>query len=245
MITENFLHFKGIGPKTSETIKNAGFKTWQDIIDNPSNLPCSANLRNHLFSQATGSLNAYKNNDIQKLLSAFSTSEQWRILNHYHDRISYFDIETSGLSRYDAKITVIACLHKGEMHTFFRDDNLADFLDLLDDVTLLSSFNGNCFDIPFVLESYHIPELECPHIDLRWICYHAGLRGPLKVIEKECGVKRNDDIGDIDGFEAVNLWHRWVLHKDRKAKDLLVKYCEADVYALRDVAGKVLDLKRS
>ncbi len=243
MITENFLHFKGIGPKTAATIKKAGFNTWQDILDNPTGLPCSTNVQDNLYSQAHGSLKMLENNDIEKLVKAFSTSEQWRILNHYQDDVSYFDIETSGLSRYDAKITVIACLHKGKMHTFFRDDNLPEFLDLLEEVTLLTSFNGNCFDIPFVLESFHIPEMPCPHIDLRWVCYHANLRGPLKQIEKECGFSRGDDVEGIDGFEAVNLWHRWFLHKDQEAKDLLIEYCQADVFTLKEVLNKALEIK--
>lgn len=185
-------------------------------------------------------MDALHNNDIHFLVKNFSPSNHWRILEEYFKEISYFDVETTGLTRYDSVITVIVCFHKGRLYTYLRGENLNEFLDLLEDVALLASYNGNSFDLPFVLDSFHIPELPCPHIDLRWVCYHADLKGGLKAIEAKCGINRPVDLIGIDGFEAVYLWNKWLNEKDSDAKKKLIRYCQADVISLIYILQKTL-----
>ena len=186
------------------------------------------------------SLEALSQNNISYFTQAFPNKEHWRILSHFKNDLSYFDIETSGLSFYDSEISVISCYHQNEMRTYVNGDDLDDFLDLLENIKCLVSFNGASFDVPFVQETFNIPTFPCPHIDLRWVCYHKGMKGTLKEIEKDCGVYRSESITGVDGYEAVLLWEKYKRFGVSKALEKLIEYCEADVEALVEVTNEVL-----
>ena len=106
------------------------------------------------------------------------------------------------------------------------------FLELLDDVTLLATFNGSSFDVPRILDAFHIPELPCPHVDLRWMCHHQGWKGGLKDIAEALGITRPADLVQADGALAIRLWHLWTGRRDRPAREQLLRYCGADVLLL-------------
>ena len=229
MITEAVSHFTGIGPVRLAQLHAAGLRSWMDICDQPLKIP--EGLRSSLLVEAQQSLAALRRNDVQFFVNEFSPQDRWRILAAYFERTSFFDIETSGLE-IDAAVTVIVCWHQGQLHTFVEHENLDEFLDLLDDVTLLASFNGASFDVPRVLDAFHIPQLPCPHLDLRWTCYHAGLNGSLKSIARTLHIDRPADIADTDGEVAVQLWSAWRTRQDAAARQHLVRYCNADVVML-------------
>ena len=63
----------------------------------------------------TRSKAALERQDIRYLAERFVSPDQWRILGHYFEDASYFDIETTGLTVFD-EISVICCYHKGELH---------------------------------------------------------------------------------------------------------------------------------
>lgn len=206
-----------------------GIKTWRDAIDLAHVVP--ATLRENIVNEAGRCLEALESGDISYFVGSFAPKDRWRILAHYLDEVSFFDIETAGLE-FDDPITVIACWHRGEVHLFVEHENLDDFLALLDDVKLLSSFNGSSFDVPRVLDAFHIPKLPCPHLDLRWLCYHQGLRGGLKEIAFKQGLHRPHDLACADGELAIRLWARWHHFQDAKAKADLLRYCASDVLLL-------------
>ena len=238
MINEVFQHCPGIGPKWEERLKLEGFKTWDDCLKNADGIPFSKERKTEFLQHLQLSKEAHRDDDLEYLIKSFPNREHYRILQEYFHRATFFDIETTGIYWYESHATVITAFHKGELLTFVYDENLDDFLDTVDDSELLVSFNGNCFDIPFLEHTFHIPEIECPHIDLRWVAYHKGHTGGLKSIEKVMGIERPPEIRDIDGFEAVDLYLRWV-DGDRESLDRLIKYCSADVVATYMVAEKI------
>ena len=240
MIDETFVHCSGIGPKTDIRLKNLGFKNWKDCIDMQNELPFKEEKRKQFIKDLKKSRSALEANNIALLVEKFPVKEHWRILGEYYPEATYFDIETTGLSSYDSLITVIVCYKDNQLHTFLFQENLDDFLSLVEESSLLVAFNGNSFDIPFIENSFNIPEIGCPYIDLRWICYHAGYSGGLKTIEKELFVTRPEDIKSIDGFEAVSLFLDWQ-NGNSLAKEKLVKYCQADVLSSYLVAIRLLD----
>ena len=126
------------------------------------------------------------------------------------------------------------------MHNFVEHENLDDFLDLLDEVTLLSSFNGSTFDVPRVLDAFHIPALPCPHLDLRWLCYHQDWRVGLKQVASRQRIRRPEDLTDANGEMAIRLWQRWHHFKDQAARDLLLRYAASDVLLLVALADRLL-----
>jgi uncharacterized protein YprB with RNaseH-like and TPR domain len=99
--------------------------------------------RNNLFNEITENKNALNRNDIAFFVNKFHPEDKWRILAHYFEQASYFDIETDGVYN---RITTIALYHKGKLYNFTKNINLDDFLDILEDVKLIVSFNYCCLD---------------------------------------------------------------------------------------------------
>lgn len=229
-------HCPGIGPARLKQLRTAGVVSWSDVLEYPDRVPASQ--RGSLVEECARCVSALDASDVSYFIEHFVPQDKWRILAHFFDQASFFDIETSGLES-DAAITVIACWHRGQIYNFVEHENLDDFLNLLDDMTLLVSFNGSSFDVPRVLDSFHIPTLPCPHLDVRWSCFHRGLRGGLKGIAHRLGVRRPTDLEGVDGAEAIHLWNAWVVSEDQQAKQRLLRYCAADVVLLRAVAGRL------
>ena len=195
----------------------------------PNSVPLG--IRQHVLAECQRSRLAYEQRDIGYFVDNLCPEDKWRILAEYFDDTSFFDIETSGFE-IDAQVTVIACWHGGRLHTFVEHENLDEFLLLLDEIKLLASFNGSSFDVPRILDAFHIPELPCPHLDLRWASYHAGFSGGLKDIADELGIQRPSDLANANGELAIELWLDWQTERDANARSQLVRYCAADVMLL-------------
>ncbi|MBC8353476.1 MAG: ribonuclease H-like domain-containing protein [Planctomycetes bacterium] len=238
MIKESLLHCAGIGPVRLAQLHEAGVRSWHDVLRDVERLPIGSSAP--LVEECDRCIDALETKNIRYFVDHLAPLDKWRIVSEFLDETSFFDIETTGLE-HDSRITVIACWHRGEVLTFVEHENLDDFLRLLDDVTLLASFNGSSFDVPRVLDAFHIPHLPCPHLDLRWPCYHKGFRGSLKSITARLGFARPFDLQDADGELAVHLWNRWTLDQDHGARDLLLRYCASDVILLAMLAHRLAD----
>jgi hypothetical protein len=229
LITEALQHCEGIGPVRLSELHTAGVRSWWSALDNPSRIPES--FRAIVVSECCRCIEAMQARDVRYFVDRLLPQDKWRVLSHYFDDASFFDIETTGLD-YDAQITVIVCWHQGTLHTFVEGENLDDFLDLLDEITLLVSFNGSSFDVPRVLDAFHIPQLPCPHLDLRWVSYHQNWIGSLKDIADRLDVPRPADLQDVDGAMAVLWWDEWQHSQDQSSLQRLIRYCSADVLLL-------------
>lgn len=233
MITEALRHCRGVGRVRLEQLHALGVRSWHDAVAEPERIPAA--VRQQVVQECDRCLQALADSDIRYFLDRFCPQDKWRILAEYPGHASFFDIETTGLE-YDDTITVIVCWHQDRLHTFVEHENLDEFLDLLDSIPLLVSFNGSSFDVPRLLEGFHIPELPCPHLDLRWPCYHRGFSGGLKQVAARLGISRPADLQDVAGDEAVRLWSMWRHQQNQTAREQLIRYCAADVLLLRPVA---------
>jgi uncharacterized protein YprB with RNaseH-like and TPR domain len=221
-------------------LNESGIATWEDCIAKQDSIPFNGKRRKSLLDNIRRSIDCLEAGDLRFFTTSFPASEQWRILAEYIDSATFIDVETTGLSWNYCHASVISAYHRGDIHSFVYGENLDDFLSLADEAELLVTFNGNCFDIPFIERTFNIPSLACPHVDLRWIAWHRGYRGGLKSIEKQMGIRRPPQIEGIDGFEAVDLYFRWQ-QGDMASRELLVRYCEADVIATCLVAERILE----
>jgi len=237
-----FLHLPGIGPVRAERLHRSG-GAWSDLVQCAR--PPDPAIPRAIWDDARSTL--VRNREflsagrLQALCSVLHPRDRWRLLADFSDRLAFFDIETTGLS-WDGEVTVIGFRGKDGVQTFVRGRDLDSFLDVLsDDIALLVSFNGSAFDVPWLERLFHLPELPCAHLDLRWICHHLGLTGGLKRIERELGIRRPPDLTGVDGLEAVRLWERWALYGDATALARLTRYCATDVLGLAAVTEAVLE----
>jgi uncharacterized protein YprB with RNaseH-like and TPR domain len=68
-------------------------------------------------------------------------------------------------------------------------------------------------------------------------CWRNNLYGGFKAVERQLGISRR--LRGIGGAEAVILWWRYQIHRDKKALDLLLEYNKEDVVNLMTLRGKL------
>ncbi len=232
-------HLPGVGPETLKAFHRAHIRTWADIIEHPNRVPVRPRLYEAILNEIFRCEQAIAGEDIMYLVRTLEPRDHGRILGHWFERAAFFDIETEGVEA-GSPVTVISCLHRGTLDVYVRGENLDAFLESLDEVDLLVSFNGSSFDVPRIARHFNIPSIPCPHVDLRWLCYHGGHEGGLKNIELALGIQRPDDLRGVDGKDAELFWKLWTIRKDATARQKLIRYCAGDSLALKLVASALL-----
>ena len=111
--------------------------------------------------------------------------------------------------------------------------------EALEGAKILVTFNGSCFDVPVLRNSFPEVDFDLPHYDLRFASKKVGYRGGLKPLEIEMGITREDEIEGVDGAMAVRLWHQWERHQDKDALDILTEYNRADTVNLETIAERI------
>ncbi len=229
----------GIGPERRRHLASLGIWDWPGLLAHAD----EAGFRGAALERAQAAVAAAEQavaaGDIAWFLSHVGPADRWRILAEWFEEASYFDIETDGVEGAVA-VTFISCWHQGALRAFVRGENLDDFLDLLEDVRLLVSFNGAAFDVPHIERAFHIPRLPCPHLDLMPVLRREGASGGLKKIERAWGLERPADIAGLDGQEAVWLWKAWEAGRQASARRTLERYALADALSLRYLAGRIV-----
>ncbi|MDB9823114.1 ribonuclease H-like domain-containing protein [Deltaproteobacteria bacterium] len=241
MLKNTFIHIQGIGSKTEKNLWQRGIHTWEDFL-HYEGIVISSRRDPMVRMQLENSIANHDN--IRFFTDRLSTSDLWRLFNEFKGRAVYLDIETSGDCLGVDEITVIGLYDGQNTYTFVKGQNLAEFEKAIASYELVITFNGSCFDLPFIKR--YFPNISLPpgHIDLRFFLKKLGYKGGLKVIEKEFGLLREREIDGMDGFEAVRLWraYQW---GDREALDLLIQYNTADIVNLEPLMKKGYDLMKN
>ncbi len=158
-------------------------------------------------------------------------------------RRAYIDIETTGLSRYYADLTVVGIgLEKGRRVEVIQliQGGLSEgrLLTALDGVDELYSYNGSRFDLPFIRAKLGLDLRKFfKHTDLMYDCWRSNLKGGLKAVERQLCINRR--LKDVDGYVAVQLWYEYVDNHSRKALGTLLDYNREDVVNLRVLRQKL------
>lgn len=138
----------------------------------------------------------------------------------------YLDIETTR----DHGISVIGFTSEvtGTVQ-LYGDDVTAERLEAtLPAGVRLFTFNGNSFDIPFILRETGVnlfTRNKC--LDLMRICHGRDIKGGQKAIEERIGFTR--ETKGVRGFHALGLWDRWANDGDERALELLLHYNREDL----------------
>lgn len=155
-------------------------------------------------------------------------------------RVVFLDIETTGLSRYYDYITVIGWLVGGDYRVYVSGDDPSALIAALRAASAVVTFNGTLFDLPFLRKTFPGIALPTFHADLRYLAKRIGLSGGQKKIENAIGLNLRSGIEDVDGAEAVLLWHRY-LRGDLNSLRRLIEYNRSDVFSMCDILDYVLE----
>ena len=236
MITRTFQHMQGIGEATEQLIWERGIHTWEDFRP-PLNNRLGARTRAMVDHALIDSFRAIAHRDVLFFSRALPHSLRWRMFPEFMDNAAYLDIETTGLDREHDTITTIALYDGNEIKWYVQGQNLDDFPRDIERYNLLISYNGSCFDVPFIERFFNI-RLRAAQIDLRFVLGALGYRGGLKRCEKTLGVER-PGMTDIDGYTAVLLWNDYRRTNNPRALETLLAYniCDAvNLAALMTIA---------
>lgn len=235
MIKSTFIFVPGIGEKTEENLWKKSILTWYDLKERAHIIGLSKTKRTIIEDYLDRAEKALDMRDASFFATHLPQKEYWRLYKEFRDKALFLDIETTGLSRYYDKITLIGGSNeRNKIKIFVRDNNLDEALNYLQNYEMIVTFNGKLFDIPFIMNEF--PEAKIPpiHIDLRYLLRTLGVTGPLKKIEGTLNISRPKEVQEVNGREAAVLWSRFVKGDDSALEKLLL-YNIYDVVNLRDI----------
>lgn len=242
MIRNTFAFIPGIGKVTEKALWNRGIVTWDDLLEElqlTDQTKTKAKITQDYLQRATDAILAQ---DISFFAEHLPQKDFWRLYDAFHDRTLFLDIETTGLSRYYDKITLIGTFDGVTPRIFVRNNNFDELQEHLLKYQLLVTFNGKLFDIPFIQKEF--PGIRIPqvHIDLRFLLKSVGMPGPLKTVEPKLGLLRPDELRGIDGREAAVVWRRF-LNGDDSSLEKLVLYNILDTVNLQPILRYCCQIK--
>lgn len=233
MLTRCFTHLPGIGRATERRLLEAGISSWEDALNHPA-LPFSPGPRADFLRGLEESLRRLEAGDALWFSGRLAASEQWRLYPHFRQSSAYVDIETSGLAWPAAQITTISLYDGENLKVYVNGRNLERFLADIREYSLLVTWNGRMFDVPFINRAMNT-RLDLAHLDLFPVFRALGIKGGLKKVEKQLGLER-DELDGVDGYTAVQLWREYARGREPGALETLLAYNAEDVFSLEHLS---------
>ena len=149
---------------------------------------------------------------------------------------AYLDIETTGLSPGSGEITIVGIYLTNEtderLVQIIGDDITAfSITQALDGVNTIFTYNGSHFDLPFINVCHGVNlASNFNHCDLMYRCWDNKLYGGLKAVECQLGISR---LLEVNGYEAIQLWWRYIDYYDPDALRILLACNREDVLNLK------------
>jgi hypothetical protein len=140
----------------------------------------------------------------------------------------------------ESSVVTVIGVHspKDGTQVFIDGYNLDEFPGYIGEFDILVTFNGLTFDVPFLKSAFYDLELPPAHIDLRWLARSVGLCGGLKIVERQIGISRPEEVDEISGFDAVILWKQYRKNHDESALRRLVRYNLEDTVNLEKLLAE-------
>jgi len=232
MLNHSFLHLPGIGETTEKRLWDQGVRSWDDLESSLGDV-FGAKKAATVAAGLEESRAAFESGEFRYFAERMKGAHMWRLIPECQDSIAYLDIETTGLGfPPESHSTTIAVLWKGELFVEHEPSRKQALLERLEaEAKMVVTFNGLCFDLPFLRNETGL-ELRMPHVDLCvWFRRH-DIRGGLKAIQRAFPEVHQRSSMDIDGFDAVRLWR---MHKRGvpRALETLMTYNAEDSLVLQ------------
>lgn len=230
MLKNTFCHIRGVSSNTEKILWEHGILDWDLFLENFENIDfLSLGKKNIIRDEIFFSLNHLENNNLNYFKEKLNSKEHFRLIDF--GKIAFVDIETTGLSKYSHDITLIGIYDGKKPYIYVKGKNLEKAYDHLSEFDIVVTFNGKSFDLPFI-EYKSNRNFDLVHLDLRYLLKELGFSGGLKNIEKSLGICRDEQIANVDGFEAVRLWRDYQ-RGNLEAFEKLLKYNQEDIVNLK------------
>jgi uncharacterized protein YprB with RNaseH-like and TPR domain len=240
MLRNTFVHIPGIGAKTEARLWEAGITSWDAFV--ASHEDGLSLARKAFVRKLLDESEVHLGRDDPRYFSRRLNSQfHWRLFSQFRHVTAYLDIETTGMGASYDNITVIGLYDGGSVFYYVKDQNLDDFRQDMDKYKVVVTYNGKCFDIPFIREAMGLT-MDQAHIDLRFVLASLGFSGGLKGCEQKAGISRGDLTG-LDGYDAVLLWNLYTMTGDEKVLETLLAYNLQDVVNLETLMVMAYNLK--
>lgn len=243
MFRNSFIHIHGVGPKLEQALWREGVGDWQAALDAPLERIARAKA-DWVRRGAEAALRAAERGEMEHFAQRWPSRDRWRWLAEFAGRAVYLDIETDGGPMETGLITVVglhdAASGKPRMLVAGRDLDRGRLEAALASFTMVVTYNGGPFDLPFIRAQFPGIRLPPLHVDLCPALRHVGLKGGLKGVERQAHLDRPEVVEEADGWTAVLLWRRHLAGDDR-ALPTLLRYCAEDCVALEPLGRLVFN----
>jgi hypothetical protein len=142
VLKNTFIHLKGIGDQKEYALWQNGVLTHDDALTNnvlATRKSCLLNSKRALLDR-----NWYS------FYEGMRPKDHWRLFGDLVEETAYIDIETTGLSSSTDVITTAIVHSHRSTHVFVNGMNLDGLPSFLSRFNLIVTYNGKCFDIPFI-----------------------------------------------------------------------------------------------
>ena len=231
MLRHTFSHLRGVSKERERKLWQSGVLDWDRYKADSlrqSSLSGFEDARHDL----SDSEQALLRGNVAFFRDAMPKGDLYRVALTFPQQVMFLDIETTGLSLYYDRITLVGWSINGRYGVLVDDDPPDIFLQAMKEAKVLVTFNGTLFDLKFINQRYGNPPLPAVHIDLRFFAKRTGMTGGQKSIERDLGFGRDTAVGDMQGEAAPILWHKY-RRGDKKALKRLIKYNHADIEGMK------------
>ena len=204
MLTRSWVLFEGVGELTESKLWEKGLHDWTDdaIFSKACEEFPKLSAQRLLRDRAVLAL---KTKDVTLFGTSLPRGEHWRLWDIFGGDAMYLDIETNGLGSW-AQITVLGTYFRGKFRAFVHGRDLDEAWEYLDQASLMVTFNGKQFDVPFI-ERHFEKSLNIPHIDLRFVAGSLGYkRGDAQALKLLIDYNQ----ADVEGLPVMmkGCWER-------------------------------------
>ena len=194
------------------------------------------------------------------ILQGFPAPDTVNYLSNVKNELSensaiFYDIETTGLSRYTAFVYLIGAVRFEENQWMLyqwmgEDENeevlvLQEFASFLTNADCTIQYNGNRFDQPFLEERYRKHKMDTPFKEILSLDLYQLLK-PCQSLFKLSKMKHPDLENFVgihnrkycDGGQCIRLYKTFMKKKDPEAANIVMGHNEEDLRGL----GKIFPL---
>ncbi len=229
MLENTFCHIPGVSVRFERMLWENGIHTWNDFMEKGGMQGPVGKFRD-ICRHLRNSMDHMWVQDPGFFARSLPSRHHWRLFPAFRKSTAYLDIETTGMGSPDDHITTIALYDGNSIFHYVYGENLDSFRDEIRRYDVLVTYNGKCFDLPFIRRTLGAPAPRV-HIDLMHVLRALGITGGLKGCERKLGIDRKE-LDGVDGFFAVLLWREYLKSGDRAALETLLAYNIEDVVNL-------------